>query len=42
MLVGCEGDRVSEECTWCGESVACESCEGEDGGIHCCGHCDMV
>lgn len=34
----CDGDGVSGECTWCGESVAGEVCEGEDGGVHCCGY----
>ena len=37
MLVGCDGDGVSGERTWCGEGIASESCEGEDGGVHCCG-----
>ena len=36
------GDRVSGEGTWCSESVAGESCEGEDGVIHCCGHCNVA
>lgn len=42
LLVGCDGNGVSEGCTWCGESVAGESCEGDDGRIHGCCHFDNI